>query len=77
MLFVGAGMKGRKGDDHYFKQSNKRGKGNERKKKTNAVYRSVRSAWNQFCSWCADNGHPISPENKEHMTKVSSISVSV
>ena len=53
--------------------ANRRGKDNEKDKKTNAVYRSVRSAWNQFCSWCADNGHPISQENKEHMTKVSSM----
>jgi hypothetical protein len=40
MLFVGAGMKGRKGDDYYFKQQNRREKDKERDKKTNAVYRS-------------------------------------
>jgi hypothetical protein len=71
MLFVGTGMKGRKGDDHYFQQRNKKKRGHDKKKQLAAVYNSVRNAWNNFCVWCADSGHPISPHNKEHMTKVS------
>jgi hypothetical protein len=70
MLFIGTGMKGKKGDDYYFKRRNRKGKGRDQQKQLTAVYNSVRNAWNNFCAWCADNGHPISPENKEHMTKV-------
>jgi hypothetical protein len=70
MLFIGTGMKGKKGDDYYFKRRNRKGKGRDEKKQLTAVYNSVRNAWNNFCAWCVDNGHPISLENKEHMTKV-------
>lgn len=70
MLFIGTGMKGKKGDDYYFKRRNRKGKGRDQQKQLTAVYNSVRNAWNNFCAWCADNGHPISPENKGHMTKV-------
>jgi hypothetical protein len=70
MLFVGTGMKGKKGDDFYFRRRNQKGKGYDEKKQLTAVYKSVRNAWNNFCAWCAENGHPISPSDKEHMTKV-------
>jgi len=72
-LFQTAGMKGKKGDDYYFKPHNRRDKGNKGKKQVRPVYKSARSAWNQFCAWCADEGHPISAEHKAHMTQVRAL----
>jgi len=69
-LFQTAGMKGKKGNDYYFKQRNRRSKDNVRKRQIRPVYKSARSAWNQFCAWCADEGHPISAKHKAHMTQV-------
>jgi benzoyl-CoA reductase/2-hydroxyglutaryl-CoA dehydratase subunit BcrC/BadD/HgdB len=75
MIMVGAGMKGVKGDDYYFNQpssdDDEDEKDEEEKdKEVRATYQSVRNAWNNFCGWCQQKGHPISPENKEYMTKV-------
>jgi hypothetical protein len=50
MLFVRTGMKGKKGDDYYFKRHNRKGNGRDEKKQLTAVYNSVQNAWNNFCA---------------------------
>lgn len=70
MFFVGAGIKGKKGDDYYYDRQKREARRNNAGKELEAGYGTARNAWNNFCGWCKRKGHPISDENKEHMTQV-------
>jgi hypothetical protein len=70
MLFVRTGMKGKKGDNYYFKRYNRKRNGRSDENQLAAVYNSVQNAWNNFCAWYAENEHSISSKIKKHRIKV-------
>jgi hypothetical protein len=64
MTFAVNGIKGRRGDDHYFKRRTNKDTSKQRVKKP--VRGTARKSWNHFSGWCRRMGHPISPEYGTH-----------
>ena len=58
MLFVGSGMKGKKGDDYYFNHPSVN-ESEDEKEELKASYQSFRNGWNNFCGLCKRMGHPV------------------